>query len=1034
MSTLNRRFDIDKSKIYDKIIIDVLCEIGTHKKKERTIGLHMDFIAEKIKTTLAKLDTLCQEKLADIEFDCYDCDGYKENNTPPALTEAGWRRFGVGERLKGVDEHFWFHFVIDPVEPRANKELIFQMKTGREGNWDATNPQGTVYMNGKCVQALDTNHTWIALEYGQRYDVYIYFYTGMIGGYFEVMPMLMLRDTPVYDLAFDVRVPYECMKMLQEGSYDYIITRDALDKALMRLDLRDVFSPEFYESVKATSDYLREEFYGSVCGKSEAVVNCIGHTHIDVAWLWTVAQTREKAERSFSTVLNLMRRYPEYKFMSSQPQLYQHVKEVNPELYDEIKERVAEGRWEVEGAMWLEADCNLISGESFVRQILHGKRFMMKEFGVDSKVLWLPDVFGYSAALPQILKKSGVDKFFTTKISWNESNKMPNDTFIWKGIDGTEIFTHFIDTYVCKIDPSRVLTTWRNYKNKSLTNKTLLTAGYGDGGGGTSAEMLEYQRRLASGIPGMPRTEFKTAGEFLNDIEKDFYKNTEELRNIPKWDGELYLEMHRGTYTSIAKNKKNNRISELRTQEAETLSVADMMLLGGKYESETFEKNQINILLNQFHDIIPGSSIKEVYDVTDSEYARIIGDAKRIIGEKLTAIAENINTDGGVLVYNPAPYEMTDFVEADGKLYYAEKVPAHGYKVIANAPVEYGVKVGDKFIENDVVKVTFDDKYQIISVYDKALKREVISAGDVANRLEVYEDYPREYDAWEITNYYKQKMWICDDVSGVEALSNGFRITRKYGKSTIKQDIVLRGGSKRVDFVTEIDWHEDHVLLKAAFPLDIRTTYATYDVQFGNLERPTHMNTSWDAAKFEVCGHKWADMSEYDYGVSLLNDCKYGYSAYENVLKLTLLKAATYPNPEADREVHHFTYSIYPHEGDFRVGKTVKEGYLLNMPMTAATIGKTSGKLSDNFSLVSCDCENVVVETVKKAEDDDGIIVRMFDCYNKKSEATVELGFDFSKAYICDLMENVIEEIKADGRKITVPVKNYEIVSLKLVK
>ena len=994
----------------------------------------MDFIREKIRTTLQKLDTLVQVKIADIEFDCYDCDGYKTDNNPPPLTDAGWRRFKEGERLNGVDDHFWFHFVIEPVEPHANKELIFQMKTGREGNWDATNPQGTVYMNGKCVQALDTNHTWIKLEYGKRYDVYIYFYTGMIGGYFEVLPMLALRDVPVYDLIFDVRVPYECMNVLTEGSYDYIITRDALDKALMRLDLRDVFSPEFYESVKAASDYLREEFYGNICGKSEAVVNCIGHTHIDVAWLWTVAQTREKAERSFSTVLNLMRNYPEYKFMSSQPQLYQHVKEVNPELYEEIKQRVAEGRWEVEGAMWLEADCNLISGESFVRQILHGKRFMMKEFGVDSKVLWLPDVFGYSAALPQILQKSGVNKFFTTKISWNESNKMPNDTFIWKGIDGTEIFTHFIDTYVCKIDPPRVLSTWRNYKNKSLTNKTLLTAGFGDGGGGTTAEMLEYQRRFAAGIPGMPRTEFKTTGEFLNDIEKDFYKNTEELRNIPKWDGELYLEMHRGTYTSIAKNKKNNRLSELRTQEAETLSVADMMLLGGKYESETFEKNQINILLNQFHDIIPGSSIKEVYDVTDGEYKRIIGDAKRIIGEKLSAIAANVDTEGGILVYNPAPYAMTDFVEADGKLYYAENIPAHGYKVIANAPVQYGVKVGDKFIENDVVKVSFDDKYQIVSIYDKALKREIISAGEVANRLEIYEDYPREYDAWEITNYYKQKMWICDDVSAVEALPNGIRVTRKYGKSTFKQDIVLRGGSKRVDFVTEIDWHEDHVLLKAAFPLDIRTTYATYDVQFGNLTRPTHMNTSWDAAKFEVCGHKWADMSEYDYGVSLLNDCKYGYSAYENVLKLTLLKAATYPNPEADREVHNFTYSIYPHEGDFRVGNTVKEGYLLNMPMTASVIGKTSGKLSDNFSLVSCDSENIVVETVKKAEDDDGIIVRMFDCYNKKTEATLEFGFDFSKAYICDLMENTIEEIKAEGRKITLPVKNYEIVSLKLVK
>ena len=324
-------------------------------------------------------------------------------------------------------------------------------------------------------------------------------------------------------------------------------------------------------------------------GDTGAVVHCIGHTHIDVAWQWTLAQTREKAQRSFATVINMMKQYPEYKFMSSQPQLYQYVKRAAPELYDEIKEMVRQGRWEVEGAMWLEADCNLPSGESLIRQIIHGKRFMQREFGVDSKILWLPDVFGYSAALPQILKKCGVEKFVTSKISWSEFNKMPYDSFLWEGMDGTEIFTYFITaqdlpkkgeddnftTYVGYIRPSQVLGTWRRFQQKEYNNETLITFGFGDGGGGPTRDMLEQQRRLAYGIPGIPKTKIETAGNFLDKVEKNFNENAEKLRRVPKWVGELYLEMHRGTYTSIAKNKKHNRKSELLLREAEALAAAD---------------------------------------------------------------------------------------------------------------------------------------------------------------------------------------------------------------------------------------------------------------------------------------------------------------------------------------------------------------------------------------------------------------------------------------------------------------------------
>lgn len=990
-----------------------------------------NFIFEKIGIMLTKLSELKQQKLTELEFEYVECD-YKSSITPPDKS-AAWKKFNEGDRLSGVDDHFWLHFSFDAVEPQENKELIFTLKTGREGQWDGRNPQGTVYIDGKAYQALDTNHTWFALEFGRSYDFYIYFYTGMEGGYFDMLPELSLRDIPVYDLYYDISVPYEAMKVLDRDSYDYIKIRDALNKTVFRLDLRHVYSEEFYKSIDEAAKYIREEFYEKVCGESDATVSCIGHTHIDVAWLWTVRQTREKAERSFSTVLNLMRRYPEYKFMSSQPQLYQHVKEANPALYEEIKERVREGRWEVEGAMWLEADCNLISGESMVRQILYGKRFMKEEFGVDSRILWLPDVFGYSAALPQILQKAALTDFFTSKISWNEYNSMPHDTFMWRGIDGTEIFTSFIETYVEMLEPKRIRDTWETYKDKSLTNETLVTFGYGDGGGGPTAEMVENHRRLEKGIPGIPKTVIKKAGDFFNDIEKDFKKNTAELRVLPKWDGELYLEMHRGTYTSIAKNKRNNRKSELAYQTAETLSVLDMALFGGEYHSDKMHKNQVNILLNQFHDIIPGSSIKEVYDVTDEEYARILGEGREIIDEKINAVKKNIKTDGGLFVYNPSPFTVSASAELDGKRYMCENIPAHGYKVIA--PVEEKkINVTEKSIENDVIRVTFDENYEICSVYDKTENREIISAGQTANRLEVYEDYPRDYDAWEITNYYKDKMWSINAADSVQKIENGIRIKRSYQKSTVVQDILLYEGSKRIDFVTEIDWHEDHVLLKTLFPVDIHSSRATYDIQFGNIERPTHYNTSWDEAKFEVCGHKWADLSEGGYGVSLMNDCKYGYGIYENVMSLSLLKAATYPNPEADRGINKFTYSLYPHTGNFAEGGVVQEAYALNMPLEVSPIEKADGAMPDEYALAKLNSDHAALETIKKAEDDNSVIFRLYEFANKKGLAELEIGFDFKEIYLCDLMENNIKKLDHDGNKVTIPVSNYEIITVKAVR
>lgn len=992
----------------------------------------MDFILEKIKVMTETLNKLRCISSTAIRYEYKECPDYKQGNKPP-IADGTWQKTDKSQRFCGVDSHAWIHFVIDPLDEKSNTEHRLCVRTGREGEWDATNPQMIVYINGKNTQAMDVNHTWLPLESGTKYDVYMYLYCGMNEGDFSLEITVKDFDLPTEQLYYDISVPYVGLKLLDNNSMDYIKTRDVLDKAVLLLDLRDFYSDNYYNSIKAATTFMNEEFYGKLCGNSVGTVSCIGHTHIDIAWLWTVAQTREKAQRSFATVINLMDRYEDFLFMSSQPLLYQFVKEEDPELYEQIKKRITERRWEAEGSMWLESDTNLISGESLIRQIMYGKRFMKEEFGVDNKILWLPDVFGYSAALPQILKKTGISRFFTTKMNWNETNKMPNDIFEWEGIDKSRVFTAFAPTYSLQINPNDIKYIWDKFKNKNITDNTMFTFGFSDGGGGPTCEMLENYKRLKHGLPGLPKPVMSFAGEYFDNIEKDFYKNTTEEYSRPRWVGEMYLEMHRGTYTSIAKNKKNNRKSELLLQQAESVAVTDMLLCDGNYPQDILLKHQTTVLLNQFHDIIPGSSIKPVYDVTDREYAEVLKGGRQIIDNSINAIKSAINTNGGIFVYNPTPFTVSDYVTVDGKEYYAEDIPAHGWRVIDDKPCKNGVDVGLKYIENDCIKVEFDEDYHIVSVYDKECGRQVLTEGAKANRLEVFEDYPREYDAWEITDYYKQKMWVADDVSDVQIIKNGLLIKRKYGKSEIVQKILLTPKSKRVDFVTTVDWHEDHVLLKAAFPVDIHNTYATYDIQFGNLQRPTHSNTSWDKAKFEVCAHKWADLSEDGYGVSILNDCKYGYSIEGNVMKISLLKCATYPNPEADRGLHEFTYSLYPHSEDFKTGGTIEQGYILNMPLEASRISSCCGSLDDCYSLVCCDKANVVVETVKKAEEDNCVVVRMYDAFNKKTNATITTGFDFKEVYVCDMLENNEYKLDYNDRSVKIPVKNYDIVTLKFV-
>lgn len=971
--------------------------------------------------------------------------GYKKGNDVPLFSDINSVSFGREDFWGGkADSHAWFYKKITIPKAQKGIRLELSIKTDvRENEWDASNPQFIVYFDKIPVQGADLNHTSVVLPDKDEVEVHVYAYTGTnlnnlprIKFYADVIGV----DEQAEKLYYDLKVPYDVMTFTDRNSKEYVDILSSLNAALNLIDWRE--DDKTRESFTAADDYFEKEFYEKYCRKGSVKVKCVGHTHIDIGWLWTIRQTREKAQRSFFTVLELMNRYPEYKFTSSQAPLYLAVKEEAPDKYEEIKQRIKEGRWEAEGAMWVEADCNLPSGESLVRQILYGKRFFKEEFGIESKTLWLPDVFGYSAALPQILKKSGVDGFVTSKISWNDTNMMPEDTFIWKGIDGTEIFTHFMTaqemhadgrienftTYVPRGNASYVMGAWRRTLNKEVVNDALLTYGWGDGGGGSTTIDVEMLKRMQCGIPGCPTTEFSTTAEFLSEIKE------QSRGKLNKWVGELYFEFHRGTYTSQAEIKKNNRKCEFALQNTELFATMENALLKTDYPKAELNDMWKTVLTNQFHDILPGSSIKEVYETANAEEKEVIRTCGDITESCLKSLADNV-CEKGFVVYNPTSFSCGSTVTFDGKTRYIENIPAKGYALRTPVKTDGSVSVKDKRIENKYFIVELNDDMEISRIYDKRCDREVLTEGRIANRLVAYEDYPNVYDAWELRNYYTQKAYpiktyVCADEI-FDGERSGLKIVRRYHGSAIEQNIWLYEHIDRIDFETKLDWHTEHTLLKAYFPTDVNADKAVFDTQFGNLERPAHTNTSWDKAKFEVCGHKFADLSDNGYGISVLNDCKYGYSVCDGEIGLTLLRCPTYPDPDCDKGVHEFVYSLYPHAGDVRNSEVYKHAYLLNNPFVSA-VSQGKGELPSEFSFVSTDKPNVIIDTVKKAEDSDDVIVRLFESSDKTTSVTISFAIPVKRVVLCNLMEAEESELSVKNGAVTIKIKPFEIVTLKL--
>jgi alpha-mannosidase len=989
----------------------------------------------------------------------------------------------------------WFRLIGTIPAEWQGQRVVARIATGAESIvWDGDDP----------LQGIDDHHGEIVLydrvEGGESVTLHVQA-TGMnpnvsVHGRPQVPAptpftyrhaSLAIYDEELWAFYYDVNIAYGVMCEQPTDSPRYGQLLAALNDVVNIYD-PDLYSPNNPATLEAASDRL-SEVYARPAAPSAHRISAIGHAHIDTAWLWPLERTQYKCLHTFATAVRFMDQYPEYRFACSQAAQYEWVKNLAPKLYERIKEKIRAGQWEVTGSMWVEADCNLSGGESLIRQILHGKRYFQDEFGIETRDLWLPDVFGYAASLPQILKKARIDTFLTQKISWNQINKFPHHTFLWQGIDGTRLFTHFppADTYNAAMTPKELAYSVRNFKDHDRATRSLYVYGYGDGGGGPTVEMLENAARLRD-VEGMPTVTLEKAADFFKKAEA-------EAQNLPLWVGELYLELHRGTYTTQAANKHGNRKAEFALRDAEFLSVISPQGLAA-YPLAQLDRAWKTTLLNQFHDIIPGSSIQEVYRDSAQDYAEVAHVTGEIIAAGLDALADGMNTRGmkrPVLVVSNLGHYANEAVELllraderpvaavgpegdvmpvqintrpDGThaaLFVAKNAPLHGYAVwdlnaTTVAPdIEEPITVTPTSLENDVLRVEFDAATGLITrIYDKDSAREVLldtyevdTAGNrgallpahCANQFQLLHDDPLFWDAWDVDLYAYEKIRVLTQLDGVEVVERGpvrgaLRFTRTLpgGRSRITQTVRLTLGSARIDFVTEVDWHESATLLKAAFPVAINSARATYEIQYGHVERPTHYNTSWDLARFEVCAHKWADLSEGDYGVALLNDCKYGHDINGNVMRLTLLRSPKAPDPEADMGRHVFTYALLPHGGDLREGEVVENAYALNAPPIArALTGNKPGRMPLEQSFFEVDNAAVFIEAIKRAEQEEAIIVRLYEAHNTRGTVTLTTTLPVKKAWLCDLLETNLMEIPLSAGEILLPIQPFEIVTVKLI-
>ncbi len=971
-----------------------------------------------------------------------------------------------------------------PSEARNLDHLALYLPLGQAG--DFSHPEALMYADGVPFAACDRHHQEASLpdvwRDGRQHTLTLHGWTGLGGEVGAEPTQLFMRpcqivavDTACRDFIARARVTLGVIENLSAEEPAKYILIQALEAAFNLLDTREPLGEAFYANLPAARQALEAGI--AKAGQALPVQQfATGHAHIDVAWLWPLAITRQKAARTFTNAVRNLERYPQFHFSQSQPQLYEFIRQDQPQLFAQIQQQVKQGGWEVLGGMWLEADCNLSGAEALARQFVLGRTYFAQHFGkeAESPVLWLPDAFGFCYSLPQLIREAGLKYFFTIKLSWNQTNRMPFDSFWWQGLDGSKVLAHFsttpsrggewqASTYNAEVVPDQVFGSWKGFQQKELHPNLLMAYGFGDGGGGPTPEMIENLKEMQH-FPATPQVRSGSVKEFFETVEK------EDGAELPTWNGELYLELHRGTFTSQSRNKRANRKSEFALHDAEFLAAAAKALNNAyAYPHNDLTEAWQLVCLNQFHDILPGSSIGKVYEESQQQYQQVMANAEKVSGEAAQALEAALNTPAmgeqlSVWLVNPTSFERDDlvfspvqmpagshFVRKDGQVVPGQSVEAGTW--LAAGPLEpysltalelqegaanslqTSVQASPKLLENDFLRVELNEAGDIVRILDKANGREVLPTGAVADEWQAFEDRPVNWDAWDIDRSYRERVTHCEPAESVRVVEAGplratLEIRRRILHSTFTKRISLAYNSPRLDFETSIDWQEKHTLLKTAFPVNVFSPLATYDIQWGNIQRPTHENTSWDQARFEVAAHKWVDLSEGDYGVSLLNDCKYGHDVHENVLRLSLLRSPTEPDPHADEGRHTFAYSLYPHAGTWNE-QTIAAAYALNDPCRVLPVSGTA-KVGQ-VSLFSVDQANVVIETIKAAEDGNGLIVRLYESQRCRGPVTLKAGYPIRQAWRTNLLEEVQEELAVQGNEIQFSVRPYQIVTIRVV-
>ena len=974
-----------------------------------------------------------------------------------SLGNSVWFRvkFAVPDEME--EEPIRLRFVAKPKERSENSPL-----RGRPSL------ECLCYRNNQPWKAFDQGHDSLLLTEsavpGENFDLLIEAGTTLFWGGLELdrfqleAAELFTERTPVKQFHREFRLLNDLRKSLDQESTRSRKILDGLNEASHKFPFGYDTESELLEGTKQARKRLKplKELTSEV---SDFKLSITGHAHLDAAWLWPWSETIRKSGRTSSTAVKLLEKYSSYRFLFSQPALYEFIKNHYPELYERISTLIESGKWEPVGGTWVESDVNISGGEPLARQFLYGKRYFRDNFDVDPKITFLPDAFGFPAGLPGIANAADCPYFFTHKLSWNEENEFPHHSFNWEGIDGSRVLAHFppADTYngmSLGNGVKEVVKSAKDYRERENHDEAAYLIGWGDGGGGPNRDMIEDVEKIDEMDP-TPDAEFRKLKEFFTDLEKS-------RDNFESWHGELYLERHRGTFTTQGEVKRQNRKLEFLLRETEFWSVlAALREEEFDYPGDEIEEAWKAYLFNQFHDILPGSSIRDVYVDTERDYGEVSKDCERLLEEAKEAVLPIREDASHVFVSNSLPWKMDRVAETevtgpagepliaetrngeevpaqrahDGKtLLEAKDLPATGGKsfVIRSGKCRDSnpIKVSGKGLENERIAINLNSGGEIESIYDKEAEREVVSGA--ANRLVAYRDVPTEYQAWELEEDIYENREDLPHPERSEKLESGpvrgiLKQTRPYGDSEITQKIKIYTNSKRIDFTTEINWHEEKVLLKTLFPVDVRTRQANYEVQFGHFDRSTHKNTSWDEAKFEVPHQKWVDISEYGYGAALLNDGKYGVNVDKTVIGLSLLRAPKWPDPEADMGRHEFTYSFLPHSDDFRKSGIIEAAYDLNSTPEARGV-------KDFFrmpALIRTDDRGTIVESVKLAEDSERmLVVRLYEGWGRRQKVKIDFGFSPKSVKTLNLIEDERKELKTENGWLEYEFDPFEIVTL----